>query len=120
LVGKIVQHTRYGKGVIREFEHPYMKILFEEMGIEKRFSYPMVFESFLRFEDAECQAQAEEAIAAVRADESRKAEAQSLALRQKEAAMMEAHKAELKAKRAAAAKKAAGTRAANKKASAKT
>lgn len=116
MVGKIVRHIRFGKGVIDEYTEPHLTVRFEENGIEKRFSYPLVFERFLHFEDVGCQAQAEEAIAAIRADESREAEAKALALRQKEETLLEAHRAEVKARRAAAAKKATVTRAANKKA----
>lgn len=115
MVGKIVQHSRYGQGIIREYDAPYMKISFEAVHIEKRFAYPLVFDGFLRFEDSEAQAQAEAAISAIREEEDRKAEAHTLAIKQREQVMLEAHKAELKAKRVAAAKKAAGTRAASRK-----
>lgn len=115
MVGKIVRHIRFGQGVITEYAEPYLRVRFEESGIEKRFSYPLIFEKFLHFEDAGCQVLAEEAIAAIRADKSRKAEAKALAFRQKETALMEAHQAEVKARRAAAVKKAAVTRAAKKK-----
>lgn len=116
MVGKIVQHSRYGQGVIREYKDPYMMICFEDVQIEKRFAYPLVFDRFLRFEDPEAQAQAEADISAVREEEDRKAQAHTLVIKQREQAMMEAHKAEIKAKRTAAAKKAAGTRAAGRQA----
>lgn len=116
MVGKIVQHARYGQGVVRTYEAPYMQVYFESEHMEKRFAYPQAFERFLRFEDSEAQAQADNAIAVIQAEQNRKQEAYSLAVRQREAAMAEARKAELKAKRAAAAKKAAGTRAANRQA----
>lgn len=114
MVGKIVQHSRYGQGVILEYNDPYMKIHFERAQVEKRFVYPLAFERFLRFEDHDAQTNAEEAVTAIRAEENRKAEAHVLAIKQREAAMMESHKEEMKARRAAAAKKAAGTRAANR------
>ena len=119
MVGKIVRHSRFGKGVILEYSAPYLKVRFEDSGVEKRFSYPLACESFLCFEDGGLQTKAEEAIAAIRAEEAQKAQAQALAIRQKEQALVEAHRAEVKARRAAAAKKASATRTAGRKAAVK-
>ena len=119
MVGKIVRHSRFGKGVILEYSEPYLKVRFEDSGIEKRFSYPLICESFLCFEDDVLQRQAEEAIAAIRTEKKRKDDAQTLAFRQKEEALAEARRAEVRARRTAAAKKASVTRAAGRKTAAR-
>ena len=115
MIGKIVKHTRYGRGEVRACEQSYLKIVFEDAGDEKEFAYPLAFERFLKFEDADCQAAAEAQIAEIRRESSRRNEAQALVIRQRELAMLEAHREEQKAKRAAAAKKAAATRASRRK-----
>lgn len=53
MVGEIVRHVRFGRGVVTGFEPPRMDVRFDADQVSRRFSYPGVAEKFLSFEGAE-------------------------------------------------------------------
>ena len=55
LVNEQVHHNKYGYGVIVEEDALRIKIKFDMMDEVKSFTYPNVFEKFLKFTDADLQ-----------------------------------------------------------------
>ena len=60
MVGEIVEHVRFGRGVVTGFEPPHIDICFDaEPSRSRRFSDPDAATRFLRFERAEAGARAQ-------------------------------------------------------------
>ncbi|MGX8706152.1 MAG: hypothetical protein ACSW8J_06205 [bacterium] len=53
MVGKQVEHIRFGQGVVTAFAPPRLDVRFEGEAQDRRFSYPAVTSRFLRFIDAD-------------------------------------------------------------------
>ena len=54
MIGKVVTHTRYGRGVVTSFQPPRIEIAFDD-GTVKTFAYPGSVARFIRFEDEDAQ-----------------------------------------------------------------
>ena len=65
LIGEVVKHKAFGKGVITEFSNSNVTILFENGSLEKKFVYPIAFESFLKLENEELQNKVKEEQASI-------------------------------------------------------
>lgn len=109
MVGEVVTHVRFGRGIVTAFTAPRIEIAFDD-GAVKTFAYPLSAKRFLRFERTEAQRQAE-----------RDCEQAEVIAREREQAMLEEkrRKAEEEAvrrieaqreKKAAAAKRSAAMR----------
>ena len=111
MIGEIVTHNRYGRGVVTAFEPPRIDIRFDGEETSRRFAWPSAAARFLTFERPDAEEAARLAVAtaeltlqeqlAIRAREARRREEQLSALREES----------LRQKRTAAAKKAAANRA---------
>ena len=66
LLHETVRHNRFGTGTVTSFDGRVLVVSFESAG-ERSFSYPSAFGQFLRAENAEIQAEAENAIRAKKA-----------------------------------------------------
>ena len=49
------QHVKFGEGNVVECEGTHIRILFQCENIEKTFTYPTVFEKFVRFDSQDAQ-----------------------------------------------------------------
>lgn len=51
LCGEMVMHNVFGRGQIIESSENYVTVLFSESKLQKKFTYPAAFGTFLRLED---------------------------------------------------------------------
>lgn len=58
MVGEVVTHVRFGRGIVTAFTAPRIEIAFDD-GAVKTFAYPLSAKRFLRFERREAQERAE-------------------------------------------------------------
>ena len=111
MTGEIVEHVRFGRGVVTAFEPPRIDVRFDsECDRVRRFAYPAATARFLRFENPAAAEQArrdlEQDCAAARQDTLAKIEASRRREEQINALRMEAQRK----KRVDSAKKAAERR----------
>lgn len=66
IINQTVIHKAFGCGVIAGIDGAYLSVLFKNQ--EKRFVFPDAFAQFLRFEDADAQAEVEEMIESLRTE----------------------------------------------------
>ena len=52
----VVEHCKFGKGIIEEVNENHLTVKFEATGDKKVFTYPNAFEKFMKFEKEELQA----------------------------------------------------------------
>jgi len=64
LIGEVVKHKAFGVGKITEFSNNYVTIVFDNGNLEKKFVYPVAFESFLKLENESLQHKVNEVQAA--------------------------------------------------------
>lgn len=57
MVGEIVIHVRFGRGIVTAFAAPRIEITFDD-GTVKTFAYPLSVKRFLHFERSEAQKRA--------------------------------------------------------------
>ena len=57
MLGQIITHTRFGRGIVTAFNPPRMEVTFDD-GATKAFAYPQAVERFIRFEDPGAMARA--------------------------------------------------------------
>ena len=61
LLGEIVEHKTFGKGVIHSIKDKYMTVVFKEKNKTSKFAYPAGFDGFLVLENIEKQEEMERA-----------------------------------------------------------
>lgn len=54
--GKVVEHKKYGKGLIENIDESYLVVNFKDADKISTFVYPDAFEKFIVFEDKDIQA----------------------------------------------------------------
>lgn len=59
MVGEIVTHVRFGRGIVTAFAAPRIEITFDDDDSVRTFAYPLSAKQFLRFERREAQERAE-------------------------------------------------------------
>lgn len=77
LQGKTIQHTKFGKGVVKDQSERYITILFPEG--EKKFLYPESFINFLVLKDKTAQAKIDKELEGIISEENRKREEEAKA-----------------------------------------
>lgn len=55
MVNAVVEHCKFGKGIIEVVKDNHLTVRFEETDEKKVFSYPDAFEKFMKFEEAAFQ-----------------------------------------------------------------
>ena len=58
MVGEIVTHVRFGRGIVTAFAAPRIEITFDDDDSVRTFAYPLSVNRFLRFERREAQERA--------------------------------------------------------------
>lgn len=111
MLGEIVEHKRFGKGTVTAFDPPRMEVCFDsEPGAVRRFSYPAVTASFIRFVNPEAAERAARDLSHTDALARRDALLKIEANRRREEQIAESRMEALRKKRSDAAKKAAERR----------
>ena len=110
MVGQVVEHVRFGRGVVTGFEPPRMEVRFDGEDAPRRFSYPGVVSNFLRFTDPDAARRARSDLDAADVLDQQAVMAKIAANRQREEAIVERRLEALRKKRTDAAKKAAERR----------
>lgn len=62
LIGKKVQHNKFGEGLITEQDASYVSVKFMSEPETKRFQYPSCFKTFLKLLDADAAVKTDEAV----------------------------------------------------------
>lgn len=111
MTGEIVNHVRFGRGVVTDFAPPRIEVRFDGEGSEaRRFAYPEAFSKFLSCESAEADARVKRDLEAAGAASRQQILAKIEQSRQREERMMALRLEEQRKKRADTAKKSAERR----------
>ena len=110
MVGQIVEHIRFGRGVVTGFEPPRLEVRFDGEEAPRRFSYPGVTSKFLRFTDPEAARRARSDLEAASVLTQQEVMAKIEANRRREEQIATMRMEALRKKRTDAARKAAERR----------
>ena len=110
MVGEIVEHVRYGRGVVTGFEATRISVRFDADAMERRFAYPVAVERFLKFERPEAADRARRDMASSRACKLKSDQERSEAKRRRDEAEAALRMELMRKKRVDAARQAAERR----------
>ena len=111
MIGEIVTHSRYGRGMVTAFEPPRIDIRFDGDAAPRRFAWPSAAARFLTFENPEAAETARLALATAKLSLQEQLARRAEAARRREEQLAALREESLRQKRNAAARKAAANRA---------
>ena len=110
MIGEVVEHVRFGRGFVTEFEPPRIGVRFDSDAAVRRFSYPAACKRFLTFESPAAAKRARRDLDAASAD-SLQADLEKIEQsRRRQEALNESRLEQMRQKRTDAARKAAERR----------
>ena len=111
MLGEIVTHVRFGRGVVTAFQPPRIEVCFDDApGIPRRFAWPSGAAQFLSFENPLAARELEKAMDTAETTAGERLAAMVEAGRQREALRAALYREQQRVKRQDAAKKAAANR----------